>query len=52
MSSSIESNRVRDIILGRTKATFVSGLPKDVALIGKPFLKPLNTVQQKAVFKT
>ena len=33
-------------------APFVSGLPKQVAMMGKHILKPLNRVQQKAVFKT
>ena len=52
MSSTTEAKRLRDILLGRTKATFIGGLPKEVAMIGKAILKPLNRVQQKAIFKT
>ena len=52
MSSTPEAKRMRDILLGRVKATFISGLPKEVAMIGKSIMKPLNRVQQKAIFKT
>ena len=52
MSNTPESRRMRDILLGRTKASFIGGLPKEVALMGKSILKPLNRVQQKAIFKT
>ena len=52
MSDTEDSRRIRNILLGRTKASFIGGLPKEVALIGKSILRPLNRVQQKAIFKT
>ena len=52
MSNSDPAKRLRNVIIGKKSASFVSGLPKEVALVGKNILKPLNRVQQKAVFKT
>ncbi len=52
MSNSAEASKLRKIVIQKAKASFVPGLPKEVAMLGKPVLKPLNRVQQKAVFKT
>ena len=52
MSNSDQAKMLREIVISKKAAKFVSGLPKQVALMGKSILKPLNRVQQKAIFKT
>ena len=52
MSNTDQAKMLRDIVITNKVATFVSGLPKQVAITGKHILKPLNRVQQKAIFKT
>ena len=52
MSNTDQAKMLRDIVVNNKVATFVSGLPKQVAITGKHILKPLNRVQQKAIFKT
>ena len=52
MSNTDQSKMLRDIVISKKAATYVSGLPKQVAMMGKSILKPLNRVQQRAIFKT
>ena len=52
MSNSEPAQKLRQIVVAKETATFVPGLPKEVAITGKAILKPLNRVQQKAIFKT
>ena len=52
MSNTDQAKMLRDIVVSKKAATYVSGLPKQVAMTGKGILKPLNRVQQRAIFKT
>ena len=52
MSNTDQAKMLRDIVVSKKAAAYVSGLPKQVAMTGKSILKPLNRVQQRAIFKT
>ena len=52
LSDNPASGRLRDIVIDLKEASFVKGLPREVAAVGRKILRPLNRVQQKAVFKT
>ena len=47
-----QAAKLRDLVVDKRPATFVTTLNKEFAVIAKHILRPLNTVQQKAVFKT
>jgi len=47
-----EAQQLRSIIIEGAKATYVPGLPKDVAIIARGLIKNLNKVQQKAIFRS
>ena len=53
MSDNARSKFIRDHVIAKRPAEFVSGLSKDTALMAKPILRPmnLNSVQSKAIFK-
>ena len=53
MSNNPKAKNLRDIIIAKNPAEFVSGLSKETALLAKPIVKPmkLNAVQSKAIFK-
>ena len=52
LSNTPESERLRTLILDQKEVSFLKGLPKEVATVGKHILRPLNRVQQKAIFRT
>ena len=53
MSNHSKAKMIREAIINKNPAEFVSGLSKETALIAKPILRPmkLNSVQSKAIFK-
>lgn len=51
MSNLPRAAELRDLIIRKAQVKFAQGLPKDIVTVAKPILKPLNRVQQKAVFK-
>ena len=52
LSNTPVAERLRSLIIDREAVSFLKGLPKEVATVGKPILRRLNRVQQKAIFKT
>lgn len=52
MSNTEQASLLREAVIAKKPATFVTGLPKEVAIQGKHILRPLNSLQQKAIFKT
>ncbi len=52
MTDTPKAKHLRDILMKRTMASFIQGLPKSAATQSKHILKPLNRVQQKAAFKS
>ena len=52
MENNSVAKRLRNFIIDKKSVNFITGLPREVALNGKSILKPLNRVQQKAIFKT
>ena len=52
LSPNPDAERLRNFIIRKDPVTFLKGLPREVVDKGKHILKPLNRVQQKAIFKT
>ena len=52
MLNNDQASKLRDLVIEKKAATFLNTLNKEFAVIAKHILRPLNTVQQKAVFKT
>ena len=51
MADTERSAKLRELIIDQRPPTFKSGLPKSVIEVGKPILKKLNKLQQRAVLK-
>ncbi|KAF2883992.1 hypothetical protein ILUMI_22190 [Ignelater luminosus] len=51
LEPSEEAKKLREIIIDKKSPTFNNKLPKIVATKGTPILRPLNTMQQRAILK-
>jgi DNA replication ATP-dependent helicase Dna2 len=51
MSPSALAERLRRLVVDRASVSFLKGLSRNIVDVGKHILRPLNRVQQKAVFK-
>ena len=52
MSDNLKAEELRALIIDKIQVSFLKGLSKEVIPAGKHILRSLNSVQQKAIFKT